>query len=244
MTPLEKESLPLKLAAKLRSRIAAGSWVAGARLPAEREIAQQFAVSRSVVREAYTILAAQGVIYTRQGGGAFVCESLGETAFDAVPFVLPAGERTLLELMVVRKSIEPAAAELAATRGSEEELRAIEYAAQAIEGASSLEDKITAGILFHLAVARASGNRLMIRIIASLLDLVVASHRITLNTVEGHIEGVIDHDAIGRAIRSRRPAEARKAMWEHLCHTERLLHPGAAQTSNSKPGRAPRRAQR
>ncbi|NDD11508.1 MAG: FadR family transcriptional regulator [Betaproteobacteria bacterium] len=232
--PIVKESLSLKLAARMRARISAGDWVPGTRLPAERELSDEFSVSRSVVREANTILAAQGLIRTRQGGGAFVCQTLGETVFDAVAFVLPAGDRTLQDLMAVRKALEPAAAALAAAAGTEEELAAIEREAQAIETARSLDEQIAAGIRFHLAVTRASGNGLMIRIITSLLDLVVASHRITLDTVKGHLEGVIDHEAIGRAIWARDPEAAHEAMREHLCHTEDLL----ALSKAAKPRRA------
>lgn len=220
---IEKGSLPLKLAAQVRSRISAGQWPPGSRLPPERELCNEFVVSRSVVREAFSILAAQGLIRTRQGGGAFVCDTIGETIFDAVAFVLPAGERTLRELMAVRMALEPLAAALAARSGSDDDLRAIEAEVTAIGAARSLDEKVAAGIRFHLAVARASDNRLMIRIITSLLDLVVASHRITLDTAEGHLEGVIDHDAIFRAIRSRDPSAARLAMAEHLAHTARLL---------------------
>jgi len=220
---IEKGSLPLKLAAQVRSRISAGQWPPGSRLPPERELCNEFVVSRSVVREAFSILAAQGLIRTRQGGGAFVCDTIGETIFDAVAFVLPAGERTLRELMAVRMALEPLAAALAARSGSDDDLRAIEAEVAAIGAACSLDEKVAAGIRFHLAVARASDNRLMIRIITSLLDLVVASHRITLDTAEGHLEGVIDHDAILQAIRSRDSGAARLAMAEHLAHTARLL---------------------
>jgi DNA-binding FadR family transcriptional regulator len=220
---IEKGSLPLKLAAQVRSRISAGQWPPGTRLPAERDLCNEFVVSRSVVREAFSILAAQGLIRTRQGGGAFVCDTIGETIFDAVAFVLPAGERTLRELMTVRMALEPVAAELAARSGSEDDLRTIQGEVEAIGAARSLDEKVAAGIRFHLAVARASENRLMIRIITSLLDLVVASHRITLDSAEGHLEGVIDHDAIFQAIRARNPAAARRAMAEHLSHTAALL---------------------
>jgi GntR family transcriptional regulator, transcriptional repressor for pyruvate dehydrogenase complex len=183
----------------------------------------EFVVSRSVVREAFSILAAQGLIRTRQGGSAFVCNTIGETIFDTVAFVLPAGERTLRELMAVRMALEPLAAALAARTGSTDDLCMIEAEVAAIGAARSLDEKVAAGIRFHLAVARASDNRLMIRIITSLLDLVVASHRITLDTAKGHLEGVVDHDAIFQAIRSRDPIAARLAMAEHLAHTARLL---------------------
>ena len=81
--------LPQKLAAQIRAQIFAKRLEPGGKLPTERELGLTYGVARSVVREALTILAAQGIVRSRQGGGVYVRETLDDSLFDAATLVLP-----------------------------------------------------------------------------------------------------------------------------------------------------------
>lgn len=215
--------LPQKLAAQIRAQIFAKLLEPGGKLPTERELGLTYGVARSVVREALTILAAQGIVRSRQGGGVYVRETLDDNIFDAATLVLPVPPDALLHLMTVRIGLEPTAAELTAMHATPEERLAIEVAARDLRSAEGLDAKVDTGIAFHLAIAKASHNPILSRIIASLLNLFVVSHRITLRTERGAVEGVVAHDEIWEAIRDGSPARARRAMLGHLRETEGLL---------------------
>jgi GntR family transcriptional repressor for pyruvate dehydrogenase complex len=237
---LDRDSgLPQKLAAQIRGQIFAKRLMPGGKLPTERELGLTYGVARSVVREALTILAAQGILRSRQGGGVYIRETLDDSIFDAATLVLPVPPDALQDLMAVRISLEPTAAELTASNATAEERLTIEAAARELHAVKDLGAKVDVGIAFHLAIARASHNPILNRIIASLLNLYVASHRITLGTERGAVEGALAHDEIWDAIKAANPSRARRAMLNHLRETESLLKATLATTKDKKSG--PRR---
>ena len=215
--------MPRRVVGAIRRHIAAGTWKPGSKLPPERELAADFSVSRSVIREAVSILTAFGILRARQGGGVYVCETIDDSLFESLAILLPANPQTLRELMVVRKALEVKAAELAALAATPADLADIRTAAEGIRKAPTVADKIQTGLEFHHAVARASHNQLLARLLTSLIDLFVASHRVTLQSREAQRTAVHDHSEIYRAIRSRDPNRACRAMGAHLALTEEQL---------------------
>src|SRR5690606_30743330 len=103
LTPLRRKTgLPQQLVQEFKGLIMSGQWPAGSRIPTERELCEQYDVSRSVVREAVSVLVCFGVLRTRQGGGVFVCHEQDESWVDLLTPILPASPRMLEELMVLR----------------------------------------------------------------------------------------------------------------------------------------------
>jgi GntR family transcriptional repressor for pyruvate dehydrogenase complex len=217
------EGLPRQVVGEIRKNIIAGTWKPGSKLPPERELTVYFGVSRSVIREAISILMAFGLLRSRQGGGVYVCETIDDSIFESLAFILPANPHTLRELMTVRKALEGKAAELAAQAATQTDLEDIETAAKGIRTAPTIPGKIQTGLEFHHAVARASHNHLLARLVTSLSDLFVASHRVTLQSREAQLTAVQDHREISRAIQNRDPGRARRTMEEHLDLTEKQL---------------------
>jgi GntR family transcriptional repressor for pyruvate dehydrogenase complex len=217
------EGLPQQVVGEIRRHIVAGTWKPGSKLPPERELTVYFGVSRSVIREAVSILTAFGVLRSRQGGGVYVCETIDDSLFESLAFILPANPQTLRELMTVRKALEGKAAELAARAATQTDLEDIEMATEGIRKAATIPGKIQTGLEFHHAVARASHNHLLARLVTSLTDLFVASHRVTLQSKEAQLTAVQDHHEICRAIQSRDPDCARRTMETHLDLTEKQL---------------------
>lgn len=215
-------SLAQTVVADCRKRIASGEWVQGFRLPPERQLAEAYGVARTVIREAMCALTTLGLIRTRQGGGIYV-QGAVDHAFQAAIRALPAEPRTLRDLMAVRIALEPLAAALAASNHRPTDLVALERNVEAMRDAGTLERKVEVGVEFHCAMAHASGNAVLPRLISNLLSLFVSSHRLTLSTDIGIVDGIFDHEEILAAVKARDAELARKLVAEHLERTAEIL---------------------
>jgi DNA-binding FadR family transcriptional regulator len=156
---LQLRSLPAQAAEQLEARIASGEWAVGARLPGETLLAAELGVARSTVREALRVLAAGGLVESRQGAGSFVLRR--ERSADWALAVLRADVEEVLE---VRRAIEVQAAGLAALRRRPEDLARMRSAleARAAAAAGGTDDAyVDADLAVHRAIVRAGGNALL-----------------------------------------------------------------------------------
>lgn len=202
------------LARQLVEELARGAFAVGARLPAERELAARYNVSRPTVREAMIALEVQGLIEVRVGSGAYVRSLPGTDRVGG--FNVSAFELTEARLM-----FEGEAAALAATQISDEE---IEDIARLVAGIAD-ENREPGGAeradrAFHLAIARATRNMAIHDAIERLWDIRSNSPEAALLHAKArtaNIKPVVDeHRAILDALRARDPAAARAAMRNHL----------------------------
>ena len=202
------------LARSLTSDLASGRYKAGDRLPAERELASDYGVSRPTVREAIIALEVQGLVEVRIGSGAYVKRIPGKDD-------KPGFNVTAFELTEARLLIEGEAAALAATQITDSELTALEQLISDIaaenRSGSGQEDADRA---FHLAIARATRNTAIFNAIEELWRLRKTSPESALlheKARTANIKPVVDeHTAVLAALRARDPAKARAAMRTHL----------------------------
>jgi len=210
----ENKRLYQDLAKRLIGEIAAGKYPAGSRLPAERELAQLYDVSRPTVREAVIALEVQGLVEVRVGSGAYVLRTPDKGD-------IPGFNLTAFELSEARLLIEGEAAALAATQASEEDLkeiaRLVEEIARENQQAHGTD---RADREFHLAIARATQNGALYNAIESLWDLRANSPESALlhaKARSANIKPVVEeHTAVLAALRNRDPIAARAAMRTHL----------------------------
>ena len=202
------------LARNLLEALASGLYPVGARLPAERELALKYNVSRPTVREAIIALEVQGLVEVKVGSGAYVLRLPGKED-------LPGFDISAFELTEARLMFEGEAAALAATQISDEEIAEIERLV--VEIARENNDPRgaeKADRAFHLAIARATRNGAVQDAIARLWDLRVTSPEAALlheKARTANIKPVVDeHTAILEALRSHNPSGARAAMRNHL----------------------------
>src|SRR5262245_43355808 len=160
-----RERLYQELARKLMRAIGAGKYKVGDRLPAERELAQHYAVSRPTVREAIIALEVQGLVEVRIGSGAYVLRLPGQGD-------IPGFNITAFELTEARLLFEGEAAALAATQITDEEVAEIEALVREI-ARENQDPKGTdkADRAFHLTIARATRNNAVYETIERLWDL-------------------------------------------------------------------------
>lgn len=159
------------LAGELRERILNGELAEGAPLPAERELVKQTQMSRATVREALRILEVQNLVRVKAGrsGGAFVQRPSTTSMANSVSMLIRGRRIKLVDLMETREALEPFCAELAARNRTDADLAVLERANVAIEERhADLEQFLRANLDWHVGVALASRNDLLIGFMTAL----------------------------------------------------------------------------
>ena len=226
--PLAASGLSDQLATELRSRIETGALAPGDKLPTEAVLATQFAVSRTVVREAVSRLRSTGLLIARQGSGVFVAalEAVRPLAFDASVL---ANLGAVLEVVEVRRALESETAALAAERATPAQRDVIARAwarvdASVASGSAAIDDDLA----FHQAIAEASGNRQFARLLRHLehylCDAMAVTRRNESLKVEYIAEVRHEHLALLQAITQGDAAAAREAAAHHMRQAARRLH--------------------
>src|SRR5215469_5334945 len=184
---------------QIRGLIAAGRIKPGDRLPPERELAELFKASRNSVRDAMRVLEQMGLIESRQGDGTYVRSVSAE------------------ELSEVRRVLEPALAEFAAARITDEELDELEAILE------QQRRKVEAGFIaleedtaFHNGIAEAARNTVMLRALDTLVDLLRQSRERSLQQHDRPAYSLAGHRRILAALHRRDPEGARAEMVRHL----------------------------
>jgi GntR family transcriptional repressor for pyruvate dehydrogenase complex len=196
----------------------------GQKLPSERSLAEEFDVSRPTVREAIQKLEARGLIQRRHGGGTFVAEHVGSTFIDPMMAMIQRSSDGTFDILELRFALESVAAWLAADRATERARGNVQrryHELQATVRSHDLHREAKADAEFHLAIAEASQNGIILHIMRSIFVLLEES--IVKNLAELNLDRVrkqdlaLQHEAIYRAIViDRDPAAARRAVRQHM----------------------------
>jgi DNA-binding FadR family transcriptional regulator len=211
----------------LKSRILDGSLAPGSKLPSEAELTEEYAVSRTVVREAVTRLRAEGLVETFQGRGSFVLALPEPTSFTVEASAIRS-HHDVLAMVDFRLGIESEAAYLAAARRTPEGAEQVRAALEAFAAAGP-DEAVEADFAFHRAVAAATDNRFYLDLIDSLGPMMIMLPRTRLPeefslTDTAHVERVRrEHDNVADAVLAGDPETARAAMRLHLGNTRRRL---------------------
>ena len=241
--PGPESSFPRRSAAtdaaeKIKALITEGSFVAGSRLPPERDLCLRLSVSRPTLREAIRSLGTMGVLQSRQGAGTYVTDLASITLAEPLRFMIGLNARSLVDLADVRRLLESGAAELAATEIRPEELdelRAVidELRAGTVHPARFIE----LDSHFHHVVHVAARNGLLLALLDGMSGLTERSREIT-GREPGLLAATIrSHDAIYTALNAHDAPAARGAMLDHLDEIRevltRLLEFPASETSSN-----------
>jgi GntR family transcriptional repressor for pyruvate dehydrogenase complex len=203
---------------QIQESILKGLLKTGDQLPAERELAQQFGVSRTAVREAVKALHEKGLVEAYSGRGTFVTDATSQSVRQSFDRMIRIGSPdSSVHLAQLRAIVEPHIAALAAIQIEEQHLAVMREAVKVMD--RKREDPkayIEADLDFHLALAEAAANPLILSLIDSIVG-VLREQRIEIFNVKGGPErGQFHHKRILAAIEQRDPAKAREAMQAHL----------------------------
>jgi GntR family transcriptional regulator, transcriptional repressor for pyruvate dehydrogenase complex len=218
--PVESRRLYQQIADQIRELIERGGFDVGARLPPERDLAQQLGVSRPSLREALIALDIEGRVEIRSGSGVYVC-----TPPETSPKRTAALGESPTELMEARSIIEGEVVVLACARvtdGSLVRLRELIKGMQA--DVARRRAPVDLDRQFHITLAEMTGNSVMIRLVGELFDErhspISAKLSSRFESTRTWNAALKEHEAILNALESRDPLAAQSAMRAHLKASE------------------------
>jgi GntR family transcriptional repressor for pyruvate dehydrogenase complex len=216
--PLERSpSLFEVVSQRLLEAIRERQLAPGSRIPSERDLGEQFGVSRTVIREAVRHLAAKGVLDTSGTGVRVATMDHGTVAESLELFLTARGPIDPQKISEVRETLELATTQLAAQRASDDDLAAITTSCESMAGTEGkAEPAALADVAFHRTIAAAAGNELYLVLIDSLADVMIHIRRATLGDPERGRIALEQHRRIAEALAHRDEEAAVEAMRYHL----------------------------
>jgi GntR family transcriptional regulator, transcriptional repressor for pyruvate dehydrogenase complex len=217
-------SAPLTEAAirQIREMIAGGQLTPGSKLPPEAELAVALGASRNTVREAVRGLVTAGVLDVRRGDGTYVTSLRPEQLLEGIGAAAELmAEGFSLELVQVRRILEPAATALAALRIDEEALAELQTLLDRMRSAESEEALVQMDSDFHAVVAAASGNVTLASMLGG-VSIRTTRSRIWRGIIEDEAKAqtIAQHAEILRALREGDPTLGEAAALVHVATTE------------------------
>jgi GntR family transcriptional repressor for pyruvate dehydrogenase complex len=211
---------------KLRSMIQSGELPPGTRLPPEPQLAAQMGLSRSGVREAVKVLESARVLDVRRGDGTYVTSLAPHLLLEGLGVAVELlQDDTLLEVMEVRRMLEPVATGLAALRMSEADLDELGHILEKMRiAANDAEQLIQHDTRFHRTVVAATGNETLTSLMDGLSSRTLRA-RVWRGLIEGNAAHVTlsEHEAIYLALRSRDQMLAQASALVHVNTSESWL---------------------
>nr|WP_202510124.1 FCD domain-containing protein [Streptomyces sp. SID5643] len=223
---------------KIKAMIVAGELVPGSRLPKEEILAAQLGLSRNSLREAVRALTAMRILMVRQGDGTYVSSLEPHLLLESLSFASDVSQgRTALQLLQVRRLLEPQATGLAAALLTPEDLRELGDILERSKSAATVEEFIAHDIAFHARIVEAVGNPVL-----SMLLRVLSTRTQRVRIVRGS-QGrrTVDnarreHDQILDALRARDALLAASAATVHITAVEQWLAASLSETHEESPG--------
>jgi GntR family transcriptional repressor for pyruvate dehydrogenase complex len=213
-----------------RQMILTGELAPGDRLPPEADLAVALGLSRTSLREAVRALTVLGVIITRQGDASYISSLGPELLLGALGLAVDLQrEDTMPDLVAVRRILEAAATAMAARRITDPELQHLRTLMQH-DGDTRSDDRLALDREFHRAVARASGNELLVALLDALSEPTMRMRTLRGNSVPGALDrSAAEHQMIFDGLEAHDPDLARAAATLHVAGVEswaRSLEPG------------------
>jgi len=215
---IQSSRLYEQIVQQIEESIRKGDLTEGSQLPAERDLATQFGVSRTAVREAIKALQEKGLVDAFPGRGTFVTNGTSNSMRRSLDRIIKSGEPDGWGYLVeVREILEPEIAALAAQRAEDQDIATMQEAVNVMDQAGRDADAfIEADLDFHLALAEAAANPIVLSLIDSIVGL-LREQRLRIFRIGGGPErGQHHHKRILDAIKRHDAPGARAAMQAHL----------------------------
>lgn len=196
----------------------------GDRLPSERELAETFGVGRSAVREALKSLSLLGLLEIRQGDGTYLRKGSSTVLPQVIQWGMLLDKQHIDSLLDARRVIEIGLAELAAERRTDSDLAELQERLELLR--ASIDDSnvwVTCDVNFHLQVAVSAHSETLSDVLHRLRSLLEMSMSHNQAQSEGNLTKFGEHERVFLAIRDQDPAEASRAMREHMDRVSRRL---------------------
>jgi len=216
ITAIKQKRISDEVFEQMKEHIITGEWAPGQKIPGELELVELFSVSRVSVREAIHRLVGMGVLTIRRGEGTFVTEMLPENYLNALLPILMIDGAGVSDMLEFRAIIEVESAKLAARRASEKDISRLEKVIKVMEKSKgNIAEFAAADVNFHVAVAMASHNSVIIKVNVIILDMLKKMMEKIVD-VTGYTGGLYYHRKILDAIKEKNEEAAASVMSEHI----------------------------
>lgn len=199
----------------------------GEKLDSIETLANNFNVSKSVIREAFIGLSSMGLVRIQQGEGTFIANFQSSMGALPITTALLMKREDIKELFEVRKILEVGAVRLAAIHHSDQDIIRIEKSLHDMTRSGSLDEKNDFD--FHFSIVLASQNKVLKNLLTSISDIMIETiydaQKIILASNNNELKLIKEHELIYKAIKSRQPDQAEKHMLAHLLGVEKSLAP-------------------
>lgn len=216
--PVQSSKVFEQIAAQIEQRILSGELRSGDRLPTERELGEQFHVSRTAVREAMKTLAQKGLVEMRPGRGTVVIDGTPKAMRQSLDLMMKVGRaHNWHDLVEMREILEPEIAVRAALRATEDDVLALREAVRVMDTSLDNADAyIAADNDFHRTLAAGTQNALILTLVDFIVDLLSEQRKLIFSVVGGPERGQVYHKELIDAVVCRDAERARKCMRAHL----------------------------
>lgn len=219
-----RQNLSQATAARLLEAVQAGEYLAGEKLPSERELMARYQVGRNTVREAVQSLVSQGILDVRPGRGTTVLGTDTRYVFKDQTFITMLSNSAIDDLYEFRMLLETEAAAKAAERADDQHRDAVRRALDRyVEAYRTGGPAYRRDVEFHATVARASRNTAYAAAFDAVAKTLLAAMRATDELPWTIERGCIEHGAVAECILEGNPEGARAAMTLHLQSAKRAL---------------------
>lgn len=216
--PVTSGRLYEQIVEQIEGAVVAGELKAGDRLPSERELGEQFGVSRTAIREAVNALTQKGLVEVFPGRGTFITDGTTKAVRHSLGMMMQFGhDEDARNLVEIREILEPEIAALAAARAKEEHIALMQNAVDEMDKELNNSKRfVEADLEFHLALAEAAQNVLITTLLTPIIDI-LREQRERISLVDGGLKrGQYHHKRILKAVMKNDSEAASKAMRAHL----------------------------
>ncbi len=226
--PVGQDKVADEIVTQIERLVLEGVLRPGDQLPAERDLAGQFGVSRPTLRQALGELEATGLLVARQGGGTFVADVMRSVFAEPIIGLFGKHEKATADYLEFRAGIEAMAAQWAARRATDADREILTSIMEKMEQAhllSNPDEEARLDVELHIAVSDASHNIVLIQSLRSIYNLlqhgVFYNRHLLYSYRDGREDLLAQHRAIYDAVMARDPAAAEAAVRNHMAFVER-----------------------
>ncbi|WP_104110733.1 MULTISPECIES: FadR/GntR family transcriptional regulator [unclassified Arthrobacter] len=210
---------------KIKDMIISGKLSAGDRLPPEKELSEKLGLSRSSLREAVKALEIIRVLDVRRGDGTYVTSLEPQLLSEAMTFIVDLHQdKSILDIFAVRRILEPAAAAIAATRITPEQITALRATMENINDETSVESLVDHDLVFHELITAAADNSYLASVLNALSSSTVRARIWRGLTQEKAVDRTLaEHTAIIEALERGDADLAKSLLTVHISGVEHWL---------------------
>lgn len=219
-TASSRVNLYEQIAGMLEERILSHDFDEQEKLPSEQELADEFSVSRNVIREALKLLKERGLVEPRNGTGSYITKPDEANLSDIIGRMIVIDNIDYKDIYDVRIILEVAACKKAASVITSDEIDELEQMLEKLKDRSlTIEERQEMDFEFHVAIARIAGNPLLEILVQAMKNIFIKMIGIGIFLRGGIEDAITRHANILEALRQCDPAKAEEAMYDHLMYS-------------------------